>query len=166
MYFACMATLRPTQHSTDWREGRRLRAWELRQHGWTQQAIATALGITQGAVSQWLSRAQEGGIDALRRRPAPGAPPRLPAAQRAQIPALLHRGPEAWGFRGALWTRPRVAEVLRRTFGVSYHPSHVGRLLTALRWSPQKPRTRATQRDEAAIQHWRDARWPVIKKKR
>ena len=44
-----------------WREGRRFRAWELREKGWTQQGIAGALGVTQGAVSQWLKRAAEGG---------------------------------------------------------------------------------------------------------
>ena len=30
----------------DWREGRR-RAWELKQQGWKQQDIATALGSVQ-----------------------------------------------------------------------------------------------------------------------
>jgi transposase len=42
-------------------------------------------------------------------------------------------------------------------------PTHVGRLLKALRWSPQKPRRRAQQRDEAAMAQWRDATWPAIK---
>ena len=54
----------------DWREGRRRRAWELKQQGWKQTAIAAALGITPGAVSQWLKRAREDGVDALRRHPA------------------------------------------------------------------------------------------------
>ena len=45
----------------DWREGRRFRAWELRKKGWTQQRTAEALGVTQGAVSQWLKKAAEGG---------------------------------------------------------------------------------------------------------
>jgi len=43
-----------SNRSKDWREGRRFRAWELREKGWTQQRIAEALGVTQGAVSQWL----------------------------------------------------------------------------------------------------------------
>ena len=33
----------------DWKEGRRPRAWELSQKGWTQAAIAKALGVTKGA---------------------------------------------------------------------------------------------------------------------
>jgi DNA-directed RNA polymerase specialized sigma24 family protein len=45
------------QRPTDWREGRRLRAWELAQQGWKQTDIAAALGVTHGAISQWLTRA-------------------------------------------------------------------------------------------------------------
>ena len=52
----------------DWREGRRLRAWELRSKGWTQQRIADAPGVTQGAMSQWLKKAKEGGVEALRHK--------------------------------------------------------------------------------------------------
>jgi transposase len=78
----------------------------------------------------------------------------------------LHRGPAAYGFRGELWTRTRVAAIIRLEFGVSYHPRHVGRLLDSLRWSPQKPARRARQRDEAAIAQWRDETWPAIKKGR
>ena len=48
-----------SSQATNWREGGRLRAWELHQKGWKQQAIAEALGVTQGAVSQWLKRAQD-----------------------------------------------------------------------------------------------------------
>lgn len=36
----------------DWREGRKLRAWELYQQNWKQKDIAAALGVTEGAVSQ------------------------------------------------------------------------------------------------------------------
>jgi transposase len=152
--------------TTDLREYRRFRAWELRQEGWTQQRIADALGVTQGAVSQWLKQAREGGgPQALRRRKAPGAQPRLTPEQFAHIPELLKRGAEAHGFRGDVWTRERVGKVIEREFGVSYHPTHVGRILRDLGWTQQKPVERASQRNEAAIQRWRDARWPELQKK-
>ena len=153
------------ERELDWREGRRRRAWELKQQGWKQQDIAAALGVTPGAVSQWLTRAHEQGVDALRRHPAPGPTPKLSAAQLAQVPALLERGAEAYGFRGQVWTCRRVAEVIRRTFGVTYHPAHVSRLLHAVRQSVQRPVARATQRDERAIQAWWQERWPALEKK-
>jgi transposase len=55
--------------------------------------------------------------------------------------------------------------VIQREMGVSYHPAHIGRILKRLRWSLQKPIRRATQRDEKAIQRWKEERWPEIKKR-
>jgi transposase len=150
----------------NWNEGRRLQAWQLKQRGWSQRQIAAALGVSEGAVSQGMTRAREGGPAAQRRRPSPGAPRRLSCAQLARLPDLLHRGAEAYGFRGAVWTRSRVAAVMRLEFGVTAHPTHVGRLGKAIRWSPQKPVRRARQRDEAAISRWREDTGPASKRGR
>jgi transposase len=156
--------MNPTPHT--WKEARRLQAWHLKQQGWSQRQIAVAMGVSEGAVSQWMTRAREAGPAVLRRRPPPGAPRRLSPDQLARVPELLHRGPMADGFRGELWTRARIAAVIRLEFGISYHPRHVGRLCQALRWSPQKPARRARQRDEAAIARWRERTHPAIKKRR
>ncbi len=158
--------MRTNTSQLDWREGRRRRAWELKRQGWKQTAIAAALGVTPGAVSQWLTRAREEGVEALRRPPAPGPTPRLSAEQLAQIPAWLDRGPEAHGLRGQMWTCQRVAEVIRRTLGVAYHPAHVNRVLHVLQHRVQRPVARATQRDAAAIAAWWQERWPALEKKR
>jgi transposase len=147
----------------NWKEARRLQAWQLKQRGWSQRQIAAALGVSEGAVSHWMTRARKGGPAALRHRPSPGAPRRLSCAQLARLPELLHRGAEAYSFRGAVWPRSRVAAVIRLAFGVTYHPAHVGRVLQRIRWSPQKPARRARQRDEVAIARWRDETWPALK---
>jgi transposase len=150
---------------TNWREGRRLRAWELSQQGWRPQRIAEALGVTPGAVSQWLKRAREGGASALRERKPPGKAARLTPAQQAQAPELLRRGAPAFGFAGERWTQKRVRAVLQREFGVTYHPSHISRLLARWGWSRQRPARRARQRDEAAIQTFREATFPALEKR-
>jgi transposase len=81
------------------------------------------------------------------------------------LPTLLKKGAEHFGFRGEVWTRARVGEVIRRSFGVKYHDSHVGRLLKAIGWTRQTPIRRATERNEAEIEHWIKEEWPRIKKK-
>lgn len=154
-----------SSQATNWREGRRFRAWELHQKGWKQQEIAEALGVTQGAVSQWLKRGRAGGVAGLRHRPPPGAAPRLSSAQREQLLELLAQGAESFGFQGDVWTQPRIAALIRDQFGVSYDPSQVGRILKASGWSSQKPVHRATQRNEAAIRRWQEERWPQVKKR-
>jgi transposase len=101
----------PSREATDWREGRRLRTFELKQEEWSQQRIA-----------------------------------------------------EAHGFRGEVWTCERVAEVIRKGFGGGYQRAHVSRLLKTFKQSLQKPQRRANQRDEETIEHWKEERWPRLKK--
>src|SRR5438552_3451451 len=127
--------MRKEKQQEDWKEGRRRRAWELKAQGWKQKDIAQALGVTQGAVSQWLKRGREGGVEALRRHPAPGPQPKLSAEQLAQLPGLLKRGAQTCGYRGDVWTTKRVAELIKREFGVSYHPAHCSRILRAIKYS-------------------------------
>jgi transposase len=89
----------------------------------------------------------------------------LSAAQLAQIPALLAQGAAAFGWRGNYWTTRRVAKLIGDQLGVSYHPTHVSRLLRHMGWSCQKPITRAAQRDARALAEWAEERLPSIKKK-
>ena len=146
----------------DWREWRRLRAWQLKQQGWLQSAIAEALGASEESVCRWLVRVRQGGPDGLRRRSAPGRPPKLSDAQKSLIPEFLWHGAEAYGFRGQVWTCARIALVVQEEFGVRYHKGHVGKLLKGLGWTPQTPIRRAIQRDEQAISRWRDEVWPEL----
>ncbi len=119
-----------TTQTLDRLETRRLRAWELHRLGWSQRRIAAQLGVTQGAVCQWLRRAREGGnMEALRHYPASSKRPALASAQFSQIAEILACGAEAFGFQGDRWTTTRVAAVLKQEFGVQYHPAHVSRLL-------------------------------------
>src|SRR3954453_2117609 len=140
----------------DWREWRRLRALQLKERGWSLRDIAEALGIAEDTVGRWIARARVGGREALLARPCPGRSPRLTPRQQRLIPEFLWHGPEAYGFRGEVWTCARISRVIEEEFGVRYHKDHIGRLLKELRWTPQVPVTRAIQRDERAIEHWRD----------
>src|SRR5512135_408941 len=104
-----------------WREWRRLRAVQLKHEVWYQRNIAEALGGSEVTVSRWLARADEGGIESLLAHPGPGHPSELLPTQRALIPEFLWHGPEAYGFRGQVWTCARVAKVIELEFGVAYH---------------------------------------------
>jgi transposase len=135
----------------------------LSRQGWRQRDIAAALDVTEGAVSQWIAVAEQGGLRALAGRPRPGRPCRLNDEQRGRIPDFLWHGAEAYGFRGEVWTCLRVVDVLEEEFGVRYSKSQVSRLLKALGWTPQIPVTRAIQRNEAAIRRWQAETWPQIR---
>ena len=136
------------------------------EKGWQQKEIAEALGVTRGAVCQWIRRGREGGIEALNTPNTKGRPARLSEADRRQLVKLLAKGAEAFGFRGAVWTNPRVAKVIEQELGVKFHPAHVSRILKELNWTPQKPKIRAKQQKAEEIEGWWQTRWPKLKKGR
>ena len=149
----------------DWREWRRVRVLALHTQGWKQKAIAEAVGLSQGRVSQVVKAAREQGVAGVRTHKASGPEPKLNDAQRQALLAMRIAGAEAFGFRGEVWSSQRVAQVIEEKFGVTYHPHHIPRLLRACGWSPQKPMVRASPRDEAQIAGCFVARWPELKKR-
>jgi transposase len=141
-----------------------MRAWDLSQQGWAQCDIAEALGVSRPAVSRWLAAAEEGGPEVLRSRLHPGPAGKLLPGQRYLLADCLWHGAEAYSFRGDLWTCDRIRQVIKEEFGVEYHKGHVSRILKEIGWTPQVPITRAIQRDEEAIQRWREHDWPQLKR--
>jgi transposase len=70
----------------------------------------------------------------------------------------------AAGFETEQWTLRCIAALVRREFGVDYHPRYLERLLKALGFSVQRPTTRARERDGRAIAAWPRRDWVAIKK--
>jgi transposase len=126
--------------------------------------VARQLGVSAQAVSVWHARLTQDGTQALRSRGHSGPAPRLSDAQLAQVEQALLEGAIANGFVGELWTLDRVATVIERLTGVRHHPAYVWALLRyRLGWSVQRPRRRATERDQAAIERWVKQDWTRIK---
>lgn len=128
--------------------------------------MARAVGVDARSVRRWKHDVRLGGRSALKAVAASGRPPRLSLAQRERLERHLLKGAQAAGFATDLWTCPRVAEHIERTFGIRYHVDHVCRLLHHMNWSPQKPTRKAVERDEEGIAQWVKQSWPGIKKKR
>jgi transposase len=145
-------------------EALRRRCVELSQAGWQQAAIADAFGLTQPWVSRTLKKYNQQGLTALQEGKRTGAPARLSAQQLSQLVSELNKGAEYHGFNGAVWTRPRVNEVIKKLFGVSYDPSQIGRILKKVGWSRQLPQRKASQQDARAVAQWREERLPELKK--
>jgi transposase len=92
-----------------------------------------------------------------------GPTPRLSDAELATVEQALLKGATASGFTGELWTLERIALVIEHLTGVRYHPAWVWAVLHhRLGWSVQRPRRRAAERDQAAIDRWVEQDWPRI----
>jgi transposase len=92
--------------------------------------------------------------EGLAAKPHPGPKERLTAGQLDESETLLLQGATEHGWPNALWSAHRVAEMIRRHFGITYHVEHVRTILRhRLRWSSQKPQKKAKQRDDEKIDH-------------
>lgn len=134
--------------------------------GLAQTAVAQVLGVHPVTVAKWMARHRARGEQGLAAKPTPGRPRFLTPAQDRQVRRWLAGKPTAHGFPTDLWTARRVAELIRRRFGVGFHPNYLREWLTKRGYSPQRPARRARQRNEAAIAHWVANDWPRIQKKR
>jgi len=146
-------------------ERQRFRAIALLQKGQRPSQVARLLGVCPASVSKWKARYDRDGPEALKAKPHLGPTPKLAAQQCDKLARLLLKGPQKHGYANALWTLPRIAELIRQQFGVTYDPSGVWHVLHRMGWSCQKPERRARERDEDAIAAWRTRDWPRIKKR-
>jgi transposase len=140
-------------------------AVEFLGKGMSMADVALVMGVRLSSVKRGKKAFRLGGAAALEPKPNRGRSAKLTSPQRERLRQLLLVGPRGAGFLTELWTCARVAELVRREFGVSYHPDHLGRILHVLGFSPQKPQRRAAERNDAAIERWRSHDWPRIKKR-
>ena len=126
--------------------------------------VARLVGVDSKSVSRWVKMYEVGGESGLDAKPQKGRQPRLSEKDLERLARSLQQGPGRHGFQTELWTLARVGQVIRRRFGVSYHPCHVWKVLQRMDWSAQKPERRAREQDEVTVGRWRRGDWPLIKK--
>lgn len=113
--------------------------------------VACILRVGRTSLYSRLAMAEES-PGALAARPHPGPRPRLGDEQVRELERLLLEGTRAHGWPNDPWSAGRVAELVRRRFGVGCHLRHVRKdLRRRPRWSRQRPQEKARQRVEERI---------------
>src|SRR5262249_10190028 len=142
-------------------ERRRRRAVDLLDQGESASTIARILGVHQTSVHRWRRLARRG--QGLQAKPHPGPKPLLSAEQWGEVQRLLLQGAKQHGWPNDLWTADRVAALIKRHFGVGYHPEHVRRVLKErLDFSSHQPQLRPREQDEKEVERWLDDEFPRI----
>src|SRR4051812_42191303 len=108
-------------------ERRRRRAVALVEGGESPATVARILGVHETSVHRWRRLAQTPvGLDA---KPHQGPTPGLPDSPPRKLKRFLLKGPHKHGWPNRLWTADRVAQLIRKRFGLTYHPEHVRKIL-------------------------------------
>lgn len=150
--------------SADTLEYRRRQAIRLLKEGKRPSEVMAVVKCSKSSLFRWRSSHKKKGEKGLRAKSASGRPRRITGPQQRKVIRLLTQGALQAGYSTDLWTTGRIAALIKRHLGISYHPDYVGPLLRDMGWSWQKPERRAIQRDEIAIEHWKKKTWPRIKK--
>jgi len=142
----------------------RMKAVEAVDAGYKQVDVARIMNIHPDTLSKWVAR-YRADPESLRPKKHPGRTPRLTKEQLKELVEQLKKGAVFHGWNTEIWTCPRVAEIIRKVFGVSFHTDHVFRIVTQkLNWSFQRPEKVARERDEKRVQQWLTEELPAIKK--
>jgi transposase len=142
-------------------ERRRQRAVRLVDSGERPGVVARILGVTPSSLCRWRRLARLPG--GLATKPALGPTPRLSDQQLTTLEVLLRQGAVAHGWPNHLWTAKRVAILIHRHFGVSFHPEHVRKILKRrMNWTSQKPQKHARECNDKEVERWIADDWPRI----
>jgi len=141
----------------------RFHALELRRKGWKVKDIAESFGFHPNSVSRWFVKINHHGIKSLKRTKARGCNSKLDKNAKKKITTWLRKSAIDFGFETPLWTCKRVQQLIKKMLNISIHTSNVWEWLRKWNLTNQKPKRRATERDEQAVQRWLKEEWPKIK---
>jgi transposase len=128
--------------------------------------VAKSIGIYRTSIYKWLRVEKKLGLEGLKSTTACGPMPKLTPAQKNRVRRwIVGKDPRQYGFDFGLWTRSIVAQMIQDKFGVALTLPSIGHLLTSLDITPQKPLRRAYERDEEEIAHWKETRYPALRKR-
>jgi transposase len=137
------------------------RTIELSQSDIPVATIANVFGVPTSTVSRWRRVGMPDQIPA--KKSVGGRPRNLSDAQLNELSLLLLKGAAAHGWPNDLWTKKRMAEVIRRHFNMPCHPNYAWLIVTKyLGWTSQRPIQQLRAADEDETRRWLDDDFPRI----
>jgi transposase len=135
--------------------------------GHRRTEAAEAVGADRHSVGLWVAAVARSGEKTL----VSGRPGRRPDEQKALSPEqeirikrlITDNCPDQLDMPFALWTREAVGLLIERETGVRLSSkSTIGSYLRSWNFTPQRPKKRATERRDPAVQTWLDRAYPAI----
>ena len=122
--------MRPFGSALELENRRRLAVTRLLE-GSSQAEVARFLGVNVRTVRRWVAGYRRDGDAGLDGSPHQGPVPKLSPEQERIVLGWFRKSPTEFGFPTELWTAPRVAQLIERTFGVKFHPRYLNAWLMA-----------------------------------
>lgn len=143
----------------------RKRAVSRVQSGESPEVVVRAMGFSRACIYNWLAMYRAGGWDALDARKRGGRPRKLKGSMLAWVyRVVVGSDPRQYKFPFALWTRKAIGTLIYRKYRIRLSVNSVGRLLTQLGITPQKPLWRAYQQDPERVRRWVQEEYPALER--
>ena len=113
--------------------------WLAAEERRSPSEIAPLVLRSHDTVQRVLRRFVEGGLAAVPRRTAPGAPVRLTQPAEAELARVIEEDPHRLGVDAANWTTGLLATYLGQKLGISVDPETVRRVLHRLGYVCKRP---------------------------
>lgn len=126
--------------SHDGAQVRRLLALALVLEGRSRSEAAAQSGMDRQTLCDWVHRYNAEGVEGLKTRSSPGRAPFLTEAQKAELKALVIKGPDPEADKVVRWRCLDLREEVARRFSVEVHESTVGKWLHQLGFTRLQPR--------------------------
>lgn len=132
--------------------------------GESPEVVGKALGINRTTIYDWLAKYRADGWSALKSKPTPGAKPKIDGKKMKWIfETVTQKNPQQMKFEFALWTREMIQKLIQDKFKIKLSLKAVGRVLSQLGLTCQKPLYSAIQKDESLVKAWLKKIYPKIK---
>lgn len=132
-------------------QARRLLSLAAVIDGASRAEAAKQGGMDRQTLRDWVHRFNETGPEGLINHTAPGGVPKLDAAQRAKLAALIERGPIPAVDGVVRWRACDLVQWIAEVFGISVSDDTVYRMLKAMGYAHLSARPRAYKQDAALI---------------
>jgi transposase len=146
--------------SADPAQVRRLLAIALVLDGGSRSQVAEQTGMDRQTLRDWVHRYNDEGIDGLRSRSSPGRVPFLTAEQKAELKALVIKGPDPERDKVVRWRCADLRKEIARRFAVEVHESTVGKWLHQFGLTRLQPRPFHPKKDAAAQEAYKKTSAP------
>jgi transposase len=143
----------------------RIQELVLVSQGMGERRAAQIVGVGRRTLQDWIFKDRRGGLEALVKGPYPVRKPKLTEAQLEELDRIIGQGPESVRRDTGVWITPLAADLVKKLFGVRYHPDHMRRILRRLRFSVQLPTKVLSRADPEEQAHWLGQELADLKKK-
>jgi transposase len=151
------------------KEAMRTLAISMYKKRMTQKDISLFLGVRTNTISDWVKLYKQHGkkgLKEVKRGRKIGYGKLLTSWQELEVQKMItDKMPEQLKLPYSLWTRKAIRDLIKRTYKIDIAIRTMGDYLKEWGFTPQKPKKKAYEQNDKAVNKWLKDQYPLIVKR-